>query len=235
MDFFKKMLVGGKKGKIEFVGGASVSDSSSGSYNISLTSLSGGTNTSPSEDDIVIVYSVEASDAGGDIISSGWTEIYHGVAIDSSETSFYAHYKIMGETPDTSITIDGDTEGAAGAVAVMVFSGVDTTTPMDVTYQGHTEINTVLVDPDSITPITGNAIIIAGGGGGHSDGSKLFSSSELSNFISDGKGGLTADSTIGIGSCEWEGGAFDPAQFTFTGSDHTTYSNVACTVALRPA
>jgi len=235
MDLFKKMLTS-PISEIVLVG--TTKDSEEGSdLIVDLTALTGGTSTSPSVNDIVIVYSSADDDGGGDMKSIGWTEIYSGYAEDNNDSQLYVYYKIMGSTPDTSFEIEGSNERLA--IAVMVFSGVDTTTPMDVTRTAHTEINTALVDPDAITPITEGAVVVAGGSGGISlsNSDTVFESSDLSSFVSIAKEkSLVDDAMVGMGMYEWESGEFNPAQFTLSNiGDHTSNSNCACTIALRPA
>ena len=71
-------------------------------------------------------------------------------------------YKIMGATPDTSVS--GLTSNSQCGHTAIAFRGVDTTTPLDVASQGDFEnsSNTDL-NPPSITTVTDNSMILCGG------------------------------------------------------------------------
>jgi hypothetical protein len=136
-----------------------------------------------------------------------------------------------------TITLTGGSLSSsdAGAVAVQVWRGVDAVTPLDVTSTTATTTNSVLCDPPAITPITNGAIIISGGAGAHNEGADgTFSSSDLTDFRTVGSND-TNDVTIGLGYKIWTSGEFDPAQFTFSEADSTSFSSASVTLALRPA
>jgi len=118
----------------------------------------------------------------------------------------------------------------------MVFRGVDPTTPMDVTLTTATGGNSVLANPPSITPVTAGAWIACFGFGAHTDGTDTYTSAgDLTLFTSSG-GNTTNDGTAGAGyKDDWVSGSFDPGAWTFSGTDSTSFSWCAVTVALRPA
>jgi len=232
---------GGSSSDITFVGGytegieGTISD-----VNISLTSLTGGTDTQPSAGDIVVVingssqYVVYTGTAN---LPTGYTNISgEDVRSDTASSHGRVSYKVMSATPDTTLTIPGGTGNAncAGSVSILVFRGVDQLTPLDVVYQKSLITNTVKANPPSITPSTPGAVIVAGGVGAHIRGTQTFTSSDLTNFISSGEDKIV-DCTTGIGYKEWTTGAFDPIQFGFTSSDSVDFSSIGYTIALRPA
>jgi hypothetical protein len=222
---------------ITFVGGYSAGYAGTVSdITVPLTSLTGGIGTQPIAGDLVVVF-----------YGIGYTSGIQGFSLsgyisgsltgtDNYNTKSAYGYRLMPATPDTSITITGGTGGIAnaGAVALQVWRRVHATTPLDVTTTTATGTNSLLANPPAITPTTAGAIILAGGVGAHVQGVQTFSSSALANFISVG-GDDTTDVTVGLGSYVWTSGAYDPAVFTFSGSDITTSSWVAATLALRPA
>ena len=234
---FQKLV--GVGGDIAYVGGyVQGFAGTTSNVVISLTSLTGGLASAPAAGDLVIVYFGTGSTADRNLVVSGYTEVAELYSNDTFDTNLVAAYKFMGGTPDTSFTLTGGTLSAtdAGAVAVQVWRGVNTVTTLDVTSTTATGINTVLCDPPAITPTTTGAIIVSGGAGGHDNiaGAQTYSSSNLTQFISVGRVDTNAV-TIGLGYNAWTSGAFNPAQFTFSAADDTTYSWAAVTLALRPA
>lgn len=203
---------------------------------VSLTSLSGGVGTAPAAGDIVVVYwgVGSASTAAGAPTITGYQEISSLTSTDTQSTRLLVAYKVMGATPDTSLTVVGGTTNTnwGGAVAVHVWRNA-WLGQFDVTATTATGTNSVLCDPPSITPITSGAVVISGGAGAHTRGSQTYSSSDLSNFVST-TGNNEEDIVIGVGSADWASGAFNPAQFTFSGSNSSEYSWAAVSVVLRP-
>lgn len=204
--------------------------------NITLTSLTGGLASAPAAGDLVIVYFGTGSTVDRNLVVSGYTEVTELYSNDGADTNLVAAYKFMGGTPDTSFTLTGGTLNTAdaGVVAVQVWRGVNTTTPLDVTSTTATGTNSVRCNPPAITPVTSGAVIVAGGSGAHAIGAQTYSSSDLTAFRSVGTDDNN-DATIGLGYKVWTSGAFDPAQFTFSAGDNLAYSWAAVTLALRPA
>jgi hypothetical protein len=203
---------------------------------VPLTTLTGGTDSAPSADDIVVVCFSISSTATRAIVIAGYTIIATGYANDTYDTELRAGYKLMGVTPDTTVTLTGGTisTAAAGAVEVHVWRGVDLVTPIDVTTVTTTGTNGAVPTPPPITPITPGAIILAGAGNAHNEGTETFGASYLSNFITAG-GNDTNDATGGLGSVEWASGTYTPATWTWSGTSTSAFSRVAFTTALRPA
>ncbi len=220
---------------LSYVGGKTISvPQTAGFQTLDITGLTGGTDSAPATDDIVLVaYSVSYPSSDTDVQVTGFTEIADLYVNENLDANFGAFYKIMGGTPDTTISVSptgGSGEG--GAVAIHVWRGVDTTTPLDVAAVTATGSNSHLPNPPSITPTTSGAVIIAMGGSGLS--TAIYQSSDLSNFISTFSG-TTRFGKVGMGSKDWTGGAFDPAAWTYSGSDSTNQGWCAVTIALRPA
>lgn len=225
---------------LQYVGGATATTvgATSGNSTISLTSLTGGISSSAAAGDIVIA--AYAGGAGGAVtfeITDG-TNAYTLIAPQqysngsTYDTNLRVAYKIMGSAPDTSVTF-GPTkwENDAGAMAVHVWRGVDTTAPLDVTPTSATGTASSRPDAPAITPTTPGAIVIAVGGGAAATGA-VFTSSDLSNFRT-ATSADTHDAMIGIGSYAWSSGAFDPAKFG-GGTTGMGDSWAAVTLALRP-
>ena len=215
---------------------AGITGTTATTTNVSLTSLTGGLASAPVQNDLVIVYYGVGSavDRSIGVTTAGYTEVAELYSSDGYATNLSVSYKFMGATPDTQVTVSatGSTSDS-GAVAIHVWRDVNLASPLDVTSTTATGTNSVLCNPPAITPVTTGAVIVSGGAGGHTDGAQTFSSSDLSNFATIGKN-LTYDATVGVGSAVWTSGAFDPAQFTFSGSNSSSYSWAAVTLAMRP-
>lgn len=225
---------------ISYVGGRTDAFAGqTGTRSISLTTLTGGSNSAPQEGDLVVLFYGTGSNVTTgrtlSISTSGYDALTQQLGSDTYDTHFRAFYKRMGSTPDTSVTVSGTGSIAnAGAVIIHVFRGVDPTTPLDVSAVPAVASNSARANPPAITPTTQGAWIVAGGAGAHVDGTDTFTSSDLSNFRTAGADD-TYDVTVGAGTAEWSSGSFDPAQFGFSGTDGTANSWAAYTLALRPA
>jgi hypothetical protein len=234
---FQKLLGVGSATSSRYVGGRTFGFSGTTSnVTISLLgTLTGGSNTSPSNGDLVIVYFGTGSTADRNLVVSGYTEVAELYANSTFDTNLVVAYRVYSFGAGT-ITLTGGSLSAndAGAVAIQVWRGVDAVTPLDVTSTTATTTNSVLCDPPAITPITSGAIIVSGGAGAHNDGGDpTFSSSDLTDFRTVGSND-TNDVTIGLGYKIWTSGEFDPAQFTFSETDSTSFSSASVTLALRP-
>lgn len=205
-----------------------------GAITVSLTGIT------MQENDLVIVALAMSGNATRsfriDDGSTLYTEVANIAAVDSEIAALQVGYKFMGATPDTSFRIPGGTGSTndAYAIAVHVWRNVDQTTPMDVTAVTRTQINTQLVDPNPITPVTSGAQILIAGSGAHTGGVDTYTASYLSNFFSSG-GNATNDTTVGLGNIAWTGGSYDGAAWTHTQGISTAFSCASVVMALRPA
>ncbi len=224
---------------IQYVGGyaTSVTPSTSNQVITFGGNLTGGLASSASAGDVVVVYfGVGGANVGVSI--SGYTEVAYATNTTGDEGTLVVGHKVMGITPDTTVTLIGGTGDVnnGGAIAIQVWRGVDPYLPRDVAVTTSTAGTGVLVDPPSITPVTSGAVILAGGVGAHTAGIQTFSSSDLSGFITSGStNAANVDVTIGLGYKTWTGGAFNPAAFTFSTANDVNYSDTGATLALRPA
>jgi hypothetical protein len=203
--------------------------------------LTGGLASGASSGDFVVAALFNGADANRTLaISDGTTdytligsELYIS-ASGTLDTNLRAAYKFI--TSDTDVTFDGVTSpNDSNAGAIFVFRGVNTVTPIDVTTQTATLANSLLANPPAITPVTPGAVIVVVGAGTHSGGLDTFSSSDLTNFVTDGHNSVNNDGIIGMGYKVWESGEFNPAAFTSSQSDSSSYSSATITFALRPA
>lgn len=233
---------------ITFVGGSTqVSAGGTTDLTMDLTTLSGGIGTRPLPGDVIIVGFGSASTVNVDfstkITGSGFTNISELYANDTLvDTNLIVGYKVVGSTPDTSLTITGGTGATTdgGAIGVHVWRYVDPVTPLDVTSTTATSITNANVNPPAITPVTAGAMIVAVGAGGHDVFStQRYYSASITNttsvyFFSNLGVGGTYDCLIGIAAHEgWTSGSYDPSAWRLSllsgGSSHAVV-----TLALRP-
>ena len=153
--------------------------------------------------------------------------------VDNNSSDLYVIYKTMGATPDTGFDIVGGLADGRNSlsVAIFVYEGASTAAPVFTTANGN---NTVLCDPPAITPTVAGSIVLSGGVGAHSRGIQTFSSSAFDDFLTVGVEGGLRDATIGVGRFAWTSGAFNPAEFTFSGADGSPFSWAALSLVIIP-
>lgn len=223
---------------LSYVGGVTgtAAGSTTADLTISLTGLTGGSDSAPSEGDFVIVtvcIGASGETPATSLVTSGYTSLTQLFGDDTQDCFLQVHHKFMGSTPDTEVVVSrsGNINNAL-AVTVQVFRGVDPTTPMDVTPVSATGINTGRPNPGAITPVTSGAWIVVCSGSGTSTG-VTFTYSYLTNLLTVNSSDAD-DATIGSGYYTgWTSGSYDPAAST-TGSTSTFGAWCAYTLALRP-
>ena len=223
---------------IQYVGGVSA-NSASASYSLSLTSLTGGIASSPASTDLVVVITGFTATADGNpgvtSPSSGVTEIQDlYVNGTTADANLSVSYFFAGAT--TSVTVTGNT--TAGATAILVFRGVNATTPIDLASTTATSTSTFDPDPPAITPVTTGSAIIA---------AAFYAvglATSLTLAVPTGYTGLTSVKISAIANGLLMGGAYklnatggvaeNPPIFDNNQSSGTGMSWAAVTLALRP-
>lgn len=200
-------------------------------------SLVGGTNSTPSANDLVIITTVVGSQARNPAQAvSGYTALGQlNPTAATYDTSLNVSYKFMGSTPDTSFALPSTGNNAdAQSYTVQVFRGVNLATPLDVAVVSATNTGTSRPDPGAIVPITTGAWVVICGGGAATTGANYvaptnFTTNFLTRFDAD-----TNDSLVGSGYWSgWTSGSVNPNAYT-GGSNTTSDSWAAYTLALRP-
>jgi hypothetical protein len=229
-------------GPIQFVGGATAAKvgATSGNSTIALNGgLTGGIASAVQDGDFVIAAFASASESNITLAITDGTNAYTLIgselwADDFTDTNLRVAYKFAAGDTAATFGPTGDAAWAA-AMAVYVFRNVNSSTPLDVAVTTATSADSLLANPPSITPSTPGAFIVAVGACGTASGANTFTSSDLTAFLTQGSND-DRDATIGIGhKPDWVSGAFDPAAFGYTGSDNTSSSWAAMSIALRPA
>jgi hypothetical protein len=222
---------------LTYVGGRTQSGAgTTANISVSLTSLTGGTDTGPLAGDMVIIAIEMCGTTNKSYRIANYVQIADLYANDTEDSNLQVGYKFMGATPDTTAIITGGSgsNSDAFAIVVQVWRNVDSTTPMDVTPTTASLLNTGIPNPPAITPITSGAQIIVAAGTAHTGGVDTFGASYLSNFRTVGANDNN-DATVGMGNIAWTSGSYDPAAWTFTQANSTAFSTNSVTFALRPA
>lgn len=222
-----------------FVGGQAFTSTGTTGTLTTNFSLTGGYRDNVKENDVVIVAVSISADTlvAPNIVTSGYVPAATLYSDDGFDINLLVAYKVMGSTPDTSIAISHTGNINYGlAVAIHVWEGIDTTTPLDVAATTATGIDTAIPNPPAITPITNNSVILACAASGHNDAAELYSAAPatFSNLVTDGIS-ESFDGMVGIAS---NTGAValaevDPGNFSIAFTDVNTYSWACVTLALR--
>lgn len=149
---------------IEFVG--SVDDFLSGDpLTMPLNGTwANGTDSSLAEGDLVIVlWGLNETQGGFSITDSGWTYVGSEASNDSYDTTLAVAYKIMGPSPDTSVTLDIGNSANCNAVAI-AFRNVNQADPTDsVSPVSADGVNSAIPNPPGVTVNTAGAVVVAMG------------------------------------------------------------------------
>jgi len=193
------------------------------------------------QNDLVIVsYAIGgfSADHNMAMVTSGYTEVADIYASDIHKLNLGVYWKVMGATPDTTAVVDG-TGGESDPVAAvcMVFRGVDTATPMDVTPATATGIDSADPNPPSINHNNPSGVwTVIAGGSSHQNGTASYTfptgyTTNARNVNADETG---ADGAAGMGYRS--SGVTDPedpaAMDLNAGSSDDGWG--ATTIALRP-
>lgn len=209
-------------------------------FSIDLTALTGGIASAPATGDIVIVVDsfVSVGDYNAGVLTDGYTELTDLYANDSWDSNLAVSWKIMGATPDTTVScVAGASRGSVGLV--QVWRNVDQVTPIDSVIGTATGINGGFPDGPATTPVTSGAVVITAG-------MRTGAIGDASVTAPSGYGNLvqktyisTLGTTAGIASKIWSGsGAEDPGVWSDwydEGANILACSWAAVTLALRPA
>lgn len=213
---------------------------------VAFTNLRDEANAQPTlqQGDLVLVAVENASTVDrtqAELTPSGYTAAHtDDYRNDSNDSNFLVSYKVMGGTPDTSVTIPASNATTAGvAYAIYVFRGVNTVGgPFDATPVVTGAINTGVANAAAITPDTAGAWIVVFGGAAVAAGAVFTNPAGMStttnHFRSATITSTTNDANIGGAIYTgWTSGSYDPA--AFGGSTTTnTGSWSAVTLALMP-
>jgi hypothetical protein len=230
-----------------FVGQRSVTYAGeTGQQTISLTGLTNGVASSPASGDLVIVSIANAAAADRrasmSVDTADYVQVSELFANSTRDANLGVYYKVMGATPDTSVLASvGSGSADPKIVTVQVFRGFSAVTPLDVTSTTMTALNTTKPDPAAITPTTSGALIVVAAMATTGTGTTPAESAlidvpylgDVTTIAHIHPSQPRAVSSV-MGSVEWAGGTYDPAQMTCAATDAGN-TVAAVTMALRPA
>lgn len=230
---------------ISYVGGVSGTlTASTGSVSLSGT-LTGGSNSSPSAGDLVVVYfggggttNFSASLACSGNNNGTYTALTGQYANDTFDTNVRAFYDIQGATVDTQINLSGLTYSTAygNAVSVMVFRGVNPAVPLSgVTPVYGTITNASTLSFAAITPTVAGSWIVFGGGNCQGTTGAAITLPSATNSVVRNVDGTTSDfcSAVGVYT-SWTSGAYTPTTAT-GGATSTSCSAARIEFVIKPA
>ena len=204
--------------------------------------LTGGLVSVPAVGDLVIIgYCIGSTANRQPLIQNTSAVNYTGnelYADDTFDMNLAVGWRFMLAAVETQFVLSEAVGGGTGNVAdaghytVHVFRGVDLVTPEDVARTSATGASSRIVDPPAITPVTPGAWIYCTGGAACGTGG-TYTAPQLVDFRA-GSTADTNDAQIGSGFRPWTTGAFDPAAYAGGGTDTTSDSWAAFTLALRP-
>lgn len=217
---------------IQFVGYASTGITTSyisANQTFSIASLTGGIGTTPQTGDLVVLLRA-SDDSTTSLAVSGYTQnVDRGVNTTLRDASLYVAYRLMGATPETSLSLYTPPSENTVTIA-MVFRGVDPTTPLDATGASAIFTNGV-PDPPAVTTATNNAVsvVLAASSSGVT---AVTSPTGYSTSVARAQGtrlaGYACFRTVSPAGLE------NPAAFGGI-TPTTNYAAAAATILLRPA
>jgi hypothetical protein len=220
---------------IEFVGSAENSAGNGADVTLTLPATQPG-------DLVIVAYAIGDNDSANQtmaMVTGGYTSVADLFSDDTLDVNLGVFWKVMGSPSETTAIVDGlgGTDAAVAAVA-MVFRGVDTGTPMDVTATTDTGIDTGIANPPSINHNNPSGVwTVIAAGTVHSGGAAItytFPTGYTTNAVDDGETDTT-DVTVGMGYRTNPSDPEDPGSITPSVADGVTFAWAAVTMALRPA
>lgn len=205
-------------------------------------SLSGGLASTPAAGDIVLVSYNNGQginrDVSASVQTSGYSLLASLMANDSFDANMAVFRKIMGPTPDSNVVVFGRSGTASVAIVhIVVFRGVDATTPIDVTTTTATGVDSSNTDLPAITPATSGNVIALFGSTTHSAlrTYTTASTSYVSGFLQSNGTGSSYSTLAGSGYITGQsaGVSYNPAVWN-TNATSTLSSWAGATVVLRP-
>lgn len=222
---------------ISYVGGATAVSQGNTDVSVSLTALTGGSDSAPSNGDLII-FAYNIADADNVDLNlacntAGFAEIADLFGNGTQDANLGVFWKI--HDGDTAVVGEGSLGGTDTSIqgAVMVFRGVDPTTPFDVTSTTATGTTTGDPDPPSIDWSTAGAWTVIVGSCAHAanvNGTFTGPTGYTTDFITVGNQD-TADGIIGMG---YNAAPADPENPGLITTGTTASGWCAVTMALRP-
>ena len=205
---------GAAGGEATFVGSASGFSNTSGQpATIDMSGLS------IQADDFAVVFSGSTNTGVTIGVTSGWTELVTIIGNDTRDGRVAVGYKVLDGT-ETSVSIGPNDNGNGITAIVMVFRGIDTSNPFDVTETTSTTTNTNNGVTPAITPTNDAVIVCVEGASSEADsGSVTVVNNDLDAVFYQGvnTGTLASFAAGGYVLLQSGGAAFGATTFTASG------------------
>jgi len=151
---------------IEYVGTTygtlDIDGASSVTLTLSLTGLTGGSSSSVSENDVLVLFSTRAGVADETATITGWTSLTHVYSDDTRDTSLDVFRLTATSSPPTQAVIEYNLDGAneTCCAEVRVYRNVHVTNSFAFTTASG--INTAAADPPTITGTYAGSVLVFG-------------------------------------------------------------------------
>ena len=184
--------------------------------------------------DMVVVVAVSSGDLNDFVVAGPATISTSGyeqrAAADLQYLSTRVFTKVMGPTPDTSVSVTSN-NSTARTVLVQAWRNVNASTPMDVTPTTVMSGGSSVINSPVITPVSTGAVIITTGAGLSDAQVVPTAPAGYTNALTRGQNTANTYNRCVIASKQWGGsGSEDPNQWV-----GNYLSSNAITLALRPA
>ena len=166
------------------------------------------------------------------LATSGYTELADLYSSDTRDANLGVYAKVMGSTPDTSVSATNPEADREYAIAAHVWRNTDVTSGIVTPIATATGKDTGRPNPPSVTPtVSGSVIIVVGAGTTYDDTyPDLTAPSGITLFQTNPTYGIS----VGIGAyVGWTSGAYDCAAFG-GGSTALNDSWCAASIILKP-
>ena len=225
---------------MEFVGAVSSQAVNGGSASISLTSLSGGTNSSPQAGDLILVAVSRATTASSTatlLETSGYTQIENLFSQSTYGVQAAIFYKISDGTETSIASVASNFSNDSSAIAAQVWRGASSTSTL-IASESLTS-NTTGIPPTPSLSLTEIAQVFYFGATGLTGvtaaAPQYFTAGAdvltlTSQFSAD-----TYDSILGIADLGGKPSGVTPLPFSMQLADSTGFSSVGVTFAIRLA
>lgn len=185
------------------------------------------------EDDLCIIIASSTYDSiAPDVITAGWDLLFNRLYTAGVHDYWVTiHYKWMGTTPDTSVTMQGTNRSTCDSAIAYALRGVDLATPFDVatvSTAGQSSPN-----PAAITTVTNGAMVIATQGQRSIAPTTATGPTGYSNFEKHIQYDTYNNALVAANKIVGTAGSEDPGVFPDWGTSSTAY--VTATLAVRPS
>jgi hypothetical protein len=197
----------------------------------------------PATDDLILCVGVIGDSNSLDYVMSMTTAGYTLVPstelfVDSGaqDLNIAVFYKFANGTENT-LTFNGQGASNAACVAVaMVFRGVDTSTPFDVTSTTATNVGGFNGNPPSIDWTTAGTAVVCCAGAASTVGASTYTApTNYTTNARDASVNDANDSSVGMGYNLSPSDPEDPGAWTHGGTDNAAFASAGITIALRPS